>query len=142
MKRKGETLTEFLAAVTVFGLMVSGIFEFIANQTENLADIKNKDDMMYGAQVVCNWTINNVQDTSGNTVYNHSLLPHINHSVTAGLEGTYHYYTDSTPILRIDAIHSPIRKIEREIVSFDWDRDTHTLTVKKNGQSLSFQLQP
>ena len=50
MKRKGETLTEFLAAVTVFGLMVSGIFEFIANQTENLADIKNKDDLMYYAQ--------------------------------------------------------------------------------------------
>ena len=50
MKRKGETLTEFLAAVTVFGLMVSGIFEFIANQTENLADIKNKDEIKYHAQ--------------------------------------------------------------------------------------------
>lgn len=53
MKRKGETLTEFLTAVTVFGLMAAGIFEFIANQTENLADIKNKDEMMYYA----NWCI-------------------------------------------------------------------------------------
>ena len=50
MKRKGETLTEFLTALTVFGLMAAGIFEFIANQTENLADIKNKDEIMYHAQ--------------------------------------------------------------------------------------------
>ena len=50
MKRKGETLTEFLTAVTVFGIITAGIFEFMANQTENLADIRNKDDLMYHAQ--------------------------------------------------------------------------------------------
>ncbi|MBQ2616684.1 MAG: hypothetical protein IJF90_07485 [Synergistaceae bacterium] len=54
MKRKGETLTEFLTAVTVFGLMAAGIFEFIANQTENLADIKNKDELMFYAQKYTN----------------------------------------------------------------------------------------
>ncbi len=54
MKRKGETLTEFLTAVTVFGLMAAGIFEFIANQTENLADIKNKDNLIFYAQKYTN----------------------------------------------------------------------------------------
>ncbi|MBQ3446438.1 MAG: hypothetical protein IJG37_02205 [Synergistaceae bacterium] len=50
MKRKGETLTEFLTASTVFGLVAAGIFEFMASQTETLADIRNKDEMIYQAQ--------------------------------------------------------------------------------------------
>ena len=50
MRRKGETLTEFLTAATVFGLMMAGIFEFIANHTETLADIRDKDELMYHAQ--------------------------------------------------------------------------------------------
>lgn len=50
MRRKGETLMEFVVALTVFGMMTAGIFEFMANQTENLADIRNKDDLIYHAQ--------------------------------------------------------------------------------------------
>ena len=50
MRRKGETLTEFLTAATVFGLMMAGLFEFMANQTETLADIRNKDELIYRAQ--------------------------------------------------------------------------------------------
>lgn len=50
MKRKGETFTEFLVATTVFGMIMAGIFEFMANQTENLARIRDMDDLMYYAQ--------------------------------------------------------------------------------------------
>ena len=50
MKRKGETFTEFLTAATVFGVITAGMFEFIANQTENLASIRDKDNLMYIAQ--------------------------------------------------------------------------------------------
>lgn len=49
-RRSGETLTEFLVATTVFGIISAGLFEFIANQTETLADIRNKEDLMYYAQ--------------------------------------------------------------------------------------------
>lgn len=54
MRRKGETLMEFVVALTVFGMMTAGIFEFMANQTENLADIRNKDDLIFYAQKYMN----------------------------------------------------------------------------------------
>ena len=50
MKRKGETFTEFLVATTVFGIMMGGLFEFMANQSETLSDIKNRDTFMFYAQ--------------------------------------------------------------------------------------------
>lgn len=43
-------MTEFLTASTVFGLVMAGMFEFMANQTETLADIRNKDELMFRAQ--------------------------------------------------------------------------------------------
>lgn len=142
MKRKGETFAEFLTAATVFGLIAASMFEFMANQTQTLANIRDRDNLMYGAQVICNWTLNDVEDASGNKVYNHSLLPNINHSVIAGQEGTYHYYTAEAPILHIEAINSPIREIEHNIVSFDWDYDKKILTVKNNNASMQFTLKP
>ena len=136
MKRKGETLTEFLAAVTVFGLMVSGIFEFIANQTENLADIKNKDDIIFYANWLNNQTLNR------NSVKNRNILYHIDHSVKDDAVTATQYYSDKYGVyISATEPQSPVHELEK-VVSFDWDNDKHILTVKKNGQSLSFQLQP
>ena len=50
MKRKGETFAEFLVATAVFGIMMGGLFEFMANQSETLSDIRNRDTFMYYAQ--------------------------------------------------------------------------------------------
>ena len=77
MKRRGETLTEFLIAAAVFGVITTGIFEFIANQTENLADLRIKDDLMFYAQKYINTPedkrpANNtaVNEDNGTTTYN------------------------------------------------------------------------
>ena len=42
MKRKGETFAEFLTAATVFGIIAASTFEFMANQTQTLANIKKE----------------------------------------------------------------------------------------------------
>ena len=49
MKRKGETFTEFLTALTVFGVIIAGIFEYMANQTQSLANIRDRDNLIYHA---------------------------------------------------------------------------------------------
>ena len=54
VKRKGETFTEFLVATAVFGIMMGGLFEFMANQSETLSDIKNRDELMFYAQKYVN----------------------------------------------------------------------------------------
>ena len=50
MKRKGETFTEFLTAIAVFGVIIAGVFEFMANQTKSLADIRDRDNLLFQAQ--------------------------------------------------------------------------------------------
>ena len=42
-RRKAETLTEFLVAMVLFSVIMTGVFNFVANQTENAARIKNWD---------------------------------------------------------------------------------------------------
>lgn len=49
-RRKAETLIEILTAMTVFGVMIAGISEFMANQTTNVAYIIKRDEMMYAVQ--------------------------------------------------------------------------------------------
>ena len=49
MKRKGETFAEFLTAATVFGIIAASMFEFMANQTQTLANIRDRDNLMYHA---------------------------------------------------------------------------------------------
>lgn len=53
-RRKGESFTEFLTASLVFGIIMAGLFEFMANQTENVAMIKDRDTMMFYAQKYAN----------------------------------------------------------------------------------------
>ncbi|MBQ9903198.1 MAG: prepilin-type N-terminal cleavage/methylation domain-containing protein [Synergistaceae bacterium] len=53
-KRRGESLAEFLTASLVFGIIMAGLFEFMANQTENLAMIRDRDDLMFYAQKYIN----------------------------------------------------------------------------------------
>ena len=68
MKRRGETFTEFLVATAVFGIMMGGLFEFMANQSETLADIKNRDELMYYA----NWCMAaEPEKARGNSPFTH-----------------------------------------------------------------------
>lgn len=146
MKRKGETFTEFLTAAVVFGLIAASMFEFMANQTQSLADIRDRDNLIYGAQVICNWNIS--RDLTGDIkIRNHNILHNVNHTVTAGTESTYDYKNEGTgkdPKFEIanTANDSPITYLEKNIVSFDWDKDTKILTVKNNNTSMTFSLKP
>lgn len=146
MKRKGETFTEFLTAAVVFGLIAASMFEFMANQTQSLADIRDRDNLVYGAQVVCNWNISKDVTVSGQRVrvYNHNILHNVKKDITAG--GTYAYSNANTgkdPTFEIEANedNSPIPAMQN-IVSFDWDKDTKILTVKNNNTSMTFSLKP
>ncbi len=134
---------EFVVALTVFGMMTAGIFEFMANQTENLADIRKKDDWIYGTQVICNWTIN--EDINGIKVRNYNMLYNVDHNITAGRTTDYEYRNkqpSAYPYFTIEANASPITYIEEKVVSFDWDKDTHILTVRKNNTSMKIELKP
>lgn len=148
MKRKGETFTEFLTAAVVFGLIAASMFEFMANQTQSLADIRDRDNLIYGAQVVCNWNISRDVIPTGSTqtvrVYNHNILHNVKEDITAG--GTYAYSNANTgkdPTFEIGANedNSPIPAMQN-IVSFDWDKTNNILTVKNNNTSMTFSLNP
>ena len=49
-KRRAETLVEFLIATLIFGVLMAGVFEFMATHTSTIARIKTRDDFMYYAQ--------------------------------------------------------------------------------------------
>ena len=49
-RRKAETLMEVLTAMTVFGIIMIGFSDFMAEQTTALARTKNMDKVMYYAQ--------------------------------------------------------------------------------------------
>ncbi len=151
MKRKGETFAEFLTAATVFGIIAASMFEFMANQTQTLANIRDRDNLIYGAQVVCNWNISRDIIPTGSTqtvtVYNHNILHNVDHNITAGTESTYAYSNKSTgqdPEFSISNTepNSPITYLETKIVSFDWDINKKILTVKNNNASMTFTLKP
>lgn len=157
MKRKGETFAEFLTAATVFGIIAASMFEFMANQTQTLANIRDRDNLIYGAQVVCNWNISRDVTVSGQTVKvkNHNILHNVDHDIKAGYKygvlnnttPTYHYRNHDTgqdPEFTIyaDEEDSPITYLEENIVSFDWDKQHNILTVKNNNASMTFSLKP
>lgn len=145
MKRKGETFTEFLTAAVVFGLIAASMFEFMANQTQSLADIRDRDNLIYGAQVVSNWNIS--RDLTGDIkIRNHNILHNVDHNITAGNNtADYEYRNQNTgqdPYFAIPANESPIKYLEENIVSFDWDKEHNILTVKNNNTSMQFSLKP
>ena len=141
MKRKGETFTEFLTSATVFGIMMAGLFEFMANQTQSLANIRDRDNLMYGAQVVCNWNVS--ADVGGVQIRNHNMLHNVQEDIKANNEANYEYKDKSVSLyFAIPANESPIKYLEEKIVSFDWDKDNHILTVKNNNASMTFRLKP
>ena len=55
MKRAGETLIEIVVAMSIFGIMMSGMFEFMAGQTHSIAKINEHDRTMYYAQKFVNY---------------------------------------------------------------------------------------
>ena len=56
-RRKAETLVEFLMASVIFTEIMAGVLSFIANQTETLVNIHNRDLMMFHAQRYMNMGI-------------------------------------------------------------------------------------
>ena len=149
MKRKGETFAEFLAAITVFGILAAGISEFMAVQTQNTVRIRDWDNFMYAAQAVCSWSISRDITVPGGTanIREHNILHNIDHSIEAGKTGTYDYSNKDTgadPEFKIEHADedSPVTEIQN-IASFDWDKDNHALTVKKaGGATMSLTLRP
>ena len=139
-KRRGESLAEFLTASLVFGIIMAGLFEFMANQTENLAMIRDRDDLMFHAYWLSNQTLKEPYDS----IKNRNILFHIKNNVSADYVLTTQYYEDKDNLIpKIDATaeKSPVVELEK-IVSFDWRVKSHKLTVKNKRTSLSFQLQP
>ena len=49
-RRKAETLVEFLMAAFIFAEIMTGVLSFIANQTQTLVNIHNRDTMMFHVQ--------------------------------------------------------------------------------------------
>ena len=49
-RRTAETLVEIVTAMTLFGVIMSGLFDFMANQTINLAHVRQREKIMYYAQ--------------------------------------------------------------------------------------------
>ncbi len=136
-KRRGESLAEFLTASLVFGIIMAGLFEFMANQTENLAMIRDRDDLMFHAYWLSNQTLKEPYDS----IKNRNILFHIDHDVLADDIQTQYYKDDLIPRIDVSDPESPIVELEK-IVKFDWGMENHTLTVKNERTSLSFQLQP
>lgn len=49
-RRKAETLVEFLMASVIFVEVMAGVMTFIANQTQTLVNIRDRDTMMFHVQ--------------------------------------------------------------------------------------------
>lgn len=61
--RKGETLVEFLMALTVFIILMGGVFEFMADHTLLMLRMKTRDELAYYAR---QWlTTSNRHEQSG-----------------------------------------------------------------------------
>ena len=53
-KRKAETLAEIVASMAAFGVIISGLCDFMAGQTKFIAQTKHRDELMYKAQDLIN----------------------------------------------------------------------------------------
>ena len=138
-KRRAETLVEFLVATAIFGTMMIGVCNFIANQTQTLVNIRHRDEFMYYANWLVNQTISGEFGGDNGTVNikNRNILHHINHNVHAGEPTTYPYHD-------FEATKAPTKTLAylQDVVSFDWNFYTRTLTVKKGERSMSFNIAP
>ena len=119
-KRKAETLAEIVASMAAFGVIMSGLCEFMAGQTNFIARTKHRDTLMYKMQELVS---NNI---SG------AILEHQdeNHGLNILESNRNSWITPS------------IIKLEEEIASFDWDADKKILTVKDETfkETLDFSL--
>ena len=53
-RRRAETLAEFLVAMIVFAMIMTGVFDFITNQLTNAARVKDYDFFMFYTQKYIN----------------------------------------------------------------------------------------
>lgn len=49
-KRKAETLMEIVVAMTLFGIIMSGVFDFMANQTQAMSRQHDRKILLNGVQ--------------------------------------------------------------------------------------------
>ena len=126
MKRKAETLIEVVVAMAVFGVMMSGLSEFIAEQTRNVARLIDKDRFIYQQQKLValgQWLI--AQDAKEN-------LENVTRDIIAGEKTTYPNLNVAPFSLTTNGTRESkdVEYIEENIVSFDWYEDEKQLIVK------------
>ena len=113
-QRKGETLAEILMALLVFGIILGGVSDFIANHTTLVARVKTRDKLMEGAQ----------------KLISRNLITSLDHDVAAGMN----------PYPEVPGSLDYVQILEEQIVSFDWNYTTKLLTVGNATISLDFAL--
>lgn len=52
--RRAESLIEFLTSLTVFGIIMSGLCEFISSEYRHIASMKARDELFFYAQCYLN----------------------------------------------------------------------------------------
>ncbi len=112
--RKGETLAESVMALAIFGVLMLGITDFMAGQTNYIARTHYRDEIIYQAQAL---TANNFFD---------ALKEKWNDDFSA---------EDSD-------LPDAIKKLETK-ASFDWNGQENykkVLTIKNGTEEMSFTL--
>ena len=113
-RRKGETLAEILMALLVFGIIMGGVSDFIANHTTLVARIKTRDKFIECAE----------------KLIERNLIASLDKNVTAGMN----------PYPEVPGSKDYVKILEEQIVSFDWNYTTKLLTVGNATISLDFAL--
>ncbi|MBQ6774694.1 MAG: prepilin-type N-terminal cleavage/methylation domain-containing protein [Synergistaceae bacterium] len=62
-RRRAETLAEFLVAMIVFAFIMTGVFDFTANQLTNAARVKDYDFFMFYTQKYINEHSNSIPNS-------------------------------------------------------------------------------
>ena len=56
-KSKGETLAEVVTALAAFGVLLSGLMDFMSTQLQFIARTKHRDELMFKAQILSNYNV-------------------------------------------------------------------------------------
>ena len=67
-KRAAETLIEVITAMAIFGVVFSGISDFMVNQTLAIARAKDREKIMYYAQRWVNSGDINIEEADGGKI--------------------------------------------------------------------------
>ena len=128
-RRRAETLAEILMGLFIFGLLMGGISDFIANQTLQVARIKDRDKLIYNEQKLM---------ALGQRLLELGLVEKLKtNKVIAGNPSTYPSTT-----FNINGTNRTVEYIEENIVSFDWYKENKKiLTTLNNITSVDINLE-